>query len=166
MNWGDKMEKVKIGKVVTTHGIRGEIRILSSFPYKEKVFGVGKKIWIDGVEYTIVQYRVHKGFDMVVLDGFSNINDVLFLLKKDVFVEKEEIGLSPMEILDEDLIQYRVLTKDGKSGIIKEIFYAGPDNKVLRVQFDREVLIPFFSPMILEISPQEKTILVEIIEGM
>ena len=103
---------------------------------------------------------------MVVLDGFSNINDVLFLLKKDVFVEKEEIGLSPMEILDEDLIQYRVLTKDGKSGIIKEIFYASPDNKVLRVQFDREVLIPFFSPMILEISPQEKTILVEIIEGM
>ena len=32
------MNKIFIGKVVSTHGIKGEIRILSDFPYKDKVF--------------------------------------------------------------------------------------------------------------------------------
>ena len=32
------MDKVYIGKIVSTHGIKGEIRILSDFPYKDKVF--------------------------------------------------------------------------------------------------------------------------------
>ena len=30
------MELIKIGKIVNTHGIKGELRILSKFPYKEK----------------------------------------------------------------------------------------------------------------------------------
>ena len=32
------MELIKIGKIVNTHGIKGELRILSKFPYKEKIF--------------------------------------------------------------------------------------------------------------------------------
>ena len=38
MNWEGNMNKIKIGKIVSTHGIKGEVRILSDFPYKEKVF--------------------------------------------------------------------------------------------------------------------------------
>ena len=160
------MEKIFIGKVVKPHGIKGEIRILSSFPYKEKVFSIGKKLVIDEKEYTITSYRVHKGFDMVTLDGYSDINDILFLLKKDVFVLKENLSLDEDQILDEDLIHYTVLTKEGKCGIIKEIFYASANNKILRVHFEKEVLIPFSSPMILNINNKDKTILVELIEGM
>ena len=32
------MEYIYLGKIVNTHGIKGEIRILSDFRYKEKVF--------------------------------------------------------------------------------------------------------------------------------
>ncbi len=160
------MEVVSIGKVVNTHGIKGEIRILSHFPFKEKVFGVGKKILIGDQTYTITSYRVHKEFDMVTLEGFHNINDVLFLLHKKVFVPKSEIELEDDEILDEDLISYTVLTNDGRRGIIKEIFYASEHNKILRIQLDHEVLIPYESPMILKINKENKTILIELIEGM
>ena len=34
------MNKVYIGKIVNTHGIKGELRILSDFPYKDKVFKI------------------------------------------------------------------------------------------------------------------------------
>ena len=103
---------------------------------------------------------------MVTFEGFTNINEVLFLLKKEVFFKKEELNLSDDEILDEDLIQYNVLTKEGKRGIIKEIFMASESNKILRVLFDKEVLIPMNSPMIVEISKDKKQVIVQLIEGM
>ncbi len=160
------MDKIFIGKVVKTHGIKGEIRILSSFPYKDKVFIIGNNIIIDDKEYKINSYRVHKGFDMITLDGYNNINDVLGLLKKDVYISKDLLELDEDEILDEDLINYSVLTKDGKKGIIKEIFYASSNNKILRIELDHEVLIPYNSPMIISINKNDKTIMIELIEGM
>ena len=41
------MELIKIGKIVNTHGIKGELRILSKFPYKEKIFIKNMKLYID-----------------------------------------------------------------------------------------------------------------------
>ena len=160
------MNKIFIGKVVNTHGIKGEIRILSDFPYKDKVFIINNKIIIDDKEYIIKSYRVHKGYDMVTLDGFNNINDVLFLLKSDVYISEELLNLDDDEILDDELITFKVLTKDGKEGIIKEIFKASSTNKILRVMFDREVLIPMNSPMIKKIDKGNKEVIVELIEGM
>ena len=124
------------------------------------------EIIVDDKCYTLMSYRVHKGFDMVTLDGYRDINDVLFLMKKDVYFDKDKLSLEDNEILDEDLVTYTLLTKDGRRGIIKEIFYASENNKILRIELDHEVLIPWNSPMILEINKKEKCVLIELIEGM
>lgn len=160
------MDKVYVGKIVSTHGIKGEVRIISSFPYKDKVFVVGNTLLIDDGSYTIRSYRVHKNFDMVTLNDYVNINEVLFLLKRDVYVSKSSLLLNDGEILDEDLITYKVLTNEGNEGIIKEIFYASPDNKILRVMFQKEVLIPFNSPMVEVIDKKKKEVHVHLIDGM
>ena len=160
------MDKVYIGKIVSTHGIKGEIRIISDFPYKDKVFKIGNKLIIDDKEYCIKTYRVHKHYDMVKLDEYNDINDVMFLMKKKVYFDKDSLLLNDNEILDEELINYEVLTTTNKRGIIKEIFLASPENKILRVLFDKEVLIPVNSPMIKEINKKEKKVIVELIEGI
>lgn len=160
------MNKTYIGKIVSTHGIKGELKILSDFPYKDKVFIVGNKLIIDNQEYVIKSYRVHKNFDMVTLNDYHDINEVLFLLKKNVYFDKDKLNLDDNEILDEDLIKYTVLTKDGKKGIIKEIFKASESNKILRVELDHEVLIPLESPMIVKIDKENKEVIIELIEGM
>ncbi len=160
------MDKVYIGKIVATHGIKGELRILSDFPFKEKVFVIGNKLIIDSKEYTIKSYRVHKNFDMVTFNDYSNINEVLFLLKKDVYFSKSDLYLEDNEILDEDLITYDVYSLDGRKGKIEEIFMASKDNKILRIIFDKEVLVPMFSPMIKEINKKEKKLVIELIDGM
>ncbi len=157
---------VYVGKIVSTHGIKGEIRILSDFEYKDKVFKIGKKIIVDDKVYNIKSYRHHKNFEMVTLDDYHDINDVMFLMKKKVYINEEELDLDDNEILDEELINYNVLTVSGKCGIIKEIFFGGPGNKIIRVMFDREILIPIDSPMVKEISKKDKKIVVDIIEGM
>ena len=160
------MEKVYIGKIVTTHGIKGEIRILSDFQFKEKAFKINTNIYIDDTKYKINSYRKHKNYDMITLDGFTNINDVLFLLKKNVYKEKEELNLSRDEILDDELLLYKVIDKNEKSGIIKDIFMASPTNKIMRVKFEKEVLIPLNSPIIKKIDVDKKIIEVELIDGM
>lgn len=160
------MDKVYIGKIVSTHGIKGEIRILSDFPFKDKVFVVGNKLIIDDKEYVIKSYRVHKNFDMVTLNDYHNINEVLFLMKKSVYFDKDSLNLSDSEVLDEELITYEVLTNDGKKGIIKEIFMASANNKIIRVMLDKEYLIPVNSPMLEKIDKKNKCIVINIIEGM
>lgn len=160
------MENVYIGKVIKPHGIKGEIRILSDFPYKDRVFVVGNKIIIDNQKYEIKTYRVHKGYDMVTLDNYNDINQIMFLLKKDVYFDKDDLNLNDEEILDEELMTYKVLTSDNKNGIIKEIFKASSSNKIIRVMFDHEVLIPLNSPMVKKIDKEERIVYVELIEGM
>ena len=158
--------KVYVGKIVATHGIKGEIRILSDFDYKEKVFKVGNKLIIENQDYTIKSYRKHKNYDMVTLNNYNNINDVLFLMKKEVYFLKENLNLSSNEVLDEDLMTFTVLTNNNKKGIIKEIFYASQTNKIIRIQLDKEILIPMNSPMIEKIDKEKKEIYIKLLDNM
>lgn len=160
------MDKVFVGKIVSTHGIKGEIKILSDFEYKDKVFVVGKKLIVDDCEYVIRSYRRHKNFEMVTLNEYNNINDILFLMKKKVYVDKKDLSLDDNEVLDEELLSYKVLTTDGKVGEVKEVFFASPNNKVVRVFVEKEILIPCSSPMFKGIDKNKKEIIIELIEGM
>ena len=160
------MNNIYIGKIVNTHGIKGELRIKSNFPFKDKVFIINNKLIIDNKEYTIKSYRVHKDYDMVTLNDYNDINQVLFLKNKEVYFNKEDLLLNDKEILDEDLIRYKVIAKDGKCGTIKEIFMASPSNKILRVELDKEILVPFNSPMIVNIDKEKEEITIDIIDGM
>ena len=137
------MDNIYIGKIVSTHGIKGEVRIISDFEYKDRVFVVGNKLIIDNLEYIIKSYRHHKNFEMVTLNDYNDINQVLFLLRKKVYFKKEDLVLEDNEILDDELMTYKVLTNDEKEGIIKEIFYASPSNKIIRIFTDKEYLVPY-----------------------
>ena len=101
------MNKVYLGKYVNTHGIKGEIRIKSSFPYKDKVFKKNNEIIILDNTYLINSYRVHKDYDMVTLDGISDINMIPFPKNISVFIDKDKF-LSKNEYLDSDLIGFIV----------------------------------------------------------
>ena len=61
------MKYVLIGKLVNTHGLKGEVRILSDFRYKDRVFIPNMKIYIgkEKKEETISTYRHHKIFEML-----------------------------------------------------------------------------------------------------
>ena len=51
------------------------------------------------------------------------------------------IFLDNDEVLDDELITYKVLTTDGKEGKVNEVFFAGPTNKIIRVFVDKEIII-------------------------
>lgn len=156
---------IEIGKVVGTHGIKGELKILSNFQYKDKIFIIGNKLFIKDKEYTINSHRHHKKFELVTLNDYNNINDVLYLVGYDVYLDKNNLLLNDNEILDSDLIKYKVLDNNGNTGYIKEIFMASPTNKIIRVVLDREVLVPY-NPNFIKIDNNKKIVYINMIEGM
>ena len=50
------MNKIYIGKIVNTHGIKGEIRILSDFPFKNKVFKIDNKLMIKNIQLKVIEF--------------------------------------------------------------------------------------------------------------
>lgn len=159
------MNKVYIGRIVNTHGIKGELRIRSDFEFKDKVFTINNKLIIDDKEYIIRSYRKHKTFDMVTLNDYKDINDVLFLKGKNVYIDKENLKLNNNEVLDEDLLNYKVLTEDKKEGKVIEVFFSSPTNKVIRVLLDKEILIPYNKEFIT-IDKSNNTIIIKVPGGM
>ena len=158
------MQKVYVGKVVGTHGIKGAIRIISDFQFKDKVFVVGNILVINDKDYVIRSYRKHKNFDMVTLNDYNDINEVLFLVRNKVYFDKEKLNLSNEEVLDEDLLEFKVIDKDGRVGKVVEVFLASPTNKIIRVMFDKEYLIPVYSPMLKSVDKSNKCIYVDILD--
>lgn len=159
-------DDIKIGQVITTHGIKGEIKIKSDFKYKEKVFKKGFRIYINHQEYTINTYRIHKGYDMVTLDGFDNINQILFMMKKEVFVKRSDIKLENNEYLDSDLMGFTVMIEGKEHGFITKINNMNNNKLLVNFYLDKEYLIPYHQDFIKEIDFKNKVIIINYVEGL
>lgn len=160
-------EYVCIGKIVNTHGIKGELRLLSDFEKKEKVFLPKMEILIGKEKKSeiISAYRHHKEFDMVTLEGYSNINEVLKYKGQLVYVRRENLHLSEEEYLLSDLIGLEVYENEEKLGKGKEIVYNNT-NILLYVEAEKNFYIPINGNFIKKVDKENNKIEVENIKGL
>ena len=163
------MEYIKIGKIVNTHGIKGELRIRSDFEYKDRVFIKGFNLYIgkDKIKEEINTYRHHKEFEMVTFNEYNNINQVLKYLKEDVYIIKEDLKLNNDEYLEEELIGFKVMDNNEVVGEVLNITKTSPTNKIMEINYrGKRVLLPYHKDFILKLDLQNRKIEVKLIEGM
>ena len=156
------MNKLYIGTIVSTHGIKGEIRIISNLDeqVKKKIFKVDNNLLIDDIEYKIRSYRKHKNYDMVLLNDYNNINEVLFLIKKKVYINNSYLSLTPLEDFDVNYKEYKVNDK----GKVLSIDNTGSNYKIIRLLIDKkEVLVPYNEHFIKKIDSNKKTVEIELL---
>lgn len=158
------MDLVYVGKIVNTHGIKGELRIRSDFEKKELVFKVGNKIIIDKEEHIIRTYRYHKIFDMITIDEYDNINDVLCYVGKNVYVSRDSLKLNRDDYLLSDLIGLSVVFNDTVYGIVKD--YSNDLNPLLKIEYEKTYFIPIKGNYIKNVDLESKRIVVDNIEGL
>lgn len=117
------MEYICIGKIVNTHALKGELRIISDFEYKDKIFKNNFKLYIGkNKEKEIIQtYRKHKNFDMVKFINKDDIDDVLKYKGQYVYILKKDLNLNKEEYLICELIDMKIVFKNKHIGIVKEI---------------------------------------------
>lgn len=159
------MNNIYIGKIVNTHGIKGELRLIDNLTpkQKEEIFKIGSNLIIDDETYKITSYRVHKDYDMVTFWGLNNINEVLFLKGKKVYKSKNEINLNNEDILDSELITYKVKTTDDIEGKILDIEETGNNYKIIRLLIDEmQVLVPYHKDFV-KIDSNKKEVIVKLL---
>ena len=95
-----------IGDLVNTHGIKGEVKVISNFKYKDEGFKKDNIIYINDKKYIINTYRKHQKYDLLTLTGYENINDVINLKGNKIYINREDYTFSG--ILNEDLYGKKV----------------------------------------------------------
>lgn len=117
------MNIIYVGKIVNTHGIKGEIRITSDFEKKDLVFRDGFKIYIGSnyQEEIVNTYRKHKNYDMITLKGINDINDVLKYKGEKVYINKEDLNLRESDYLINDLIGFQIRCNNTNYGQVISI---------------------------------------------
>ena len=161
------MKLIKIGKIVNTHGLKGELRFISIFPYKDKVFIKNMTIYINKENKEVItSYRKHKNFDMITLEGYTNINEVLKYKGQSVFVNSDDIKLDKDKYLDEELIGLEVIFQDSNKGIVSDIERYEKTTLLVVKNKDKEHLIPYNDNIIDKIDIKNKKIYIKDIKGL
>lgn len=164
-----------VGKIVNTHGIRGELKILSQTDFPELRFEKGSSlVMVDPVGGQTVPVQVetareHKGMFIVRFKGWDNINQVEkykgWLLK----VEESQLAeLDEGEYYYHEIIGCTVVTREGsKLGVVAEILTPGANHVwVVNRPKGKPVLLPVIDDVIKDVDVNNKRITVELLEGL
>lgn len=83
---------LEAGKIVNTHGTRGEVRIVPWADSAEflKQF---KHFYINEKSYKVEGARVHKQSLVAKFSGIDNINDAMIMKNKVIFIDRSEAKL-------------------------------------------------------------------------
>lgn len=156
------MNLVYLGKIVNTHGLNGELRIISDFEKKKDVLKAGNKLYINGVEYNITSYRHHKIFDMVKFDKIDDINMAISLKNQLVYFNREDFNF---KILEQDLIGYDVYNKSVYKGKVIDII-KNSKYSILVIDGIKKHMVPYIDEFIEQINLDDKKIFIKYIKGL
>jgi len=160
------MDFTYVGKIVGTHGIKGEIRIISTFDKKEKVFLLEMPLYIgDNKEKEVINsYRKHKNYDMVTLKGINDINEVLKYKGQKVYALRSDLNLDGDFVLD-DLLGMKIISNNEEYGVVQDIF-DNNGNTLLKILFEKSYYIPYNSGYIREVFLDKKIIEVDNVKDL
>ena len=88
------MKLVFIGYITGPFGLNGEVKIVSETNYKNEIFKVGNNLYIDGSPYKIISTKKNNKYEIIGFENINSIEKTNFILKKEVYVNKNEINIS------------------------------------------------------------------------
>ncbi|MDF2859644.1 MAG: rRNA processing protein RimM [Neobacillus sp.] len=170
------MEKwFNVGKIVNTHGIKGEVRVVSTTDFPEQRYKVGNVLFlfmpksINPIELTIKNHRTHKNFELLTFEGLENINEVEKFRDGILKVPESQLGdLEEDEFYFHEIIGCLVLTEDGEEiGKITEVLTPGANDVwTVKGKGGREVYIPYIHDVVKKVDVKEKKVIIKPMEGL
>lgn len=167
-------EYLNVGKIVNTHGIRGEVRVISQTDFANERYQPGKTLVLfrenkEPLTLTIATYRRHKNFDLVSFEGYPSINQVETFRDGLLKVSKEDsIPLEENEFYYYEIIGATVKTIEGEIiGKVKEILSPGANDVwVVQRQGKKDALIPYIDAVVKQVNVSKQEIIVDLPEGL
>ena len=156
-----KLQFIKAGEIVTTHGVRGEVKVLPWVDSPE-VLCEFDRCRIDGKEYTM-DCRIQKTCNLVKLSGVDTMEAAQALRGKIVELYREDID--DEVIFADELMGVEVFCDGASIGKIVDVLDY-PGNSVYVVKGKYEYMIPAVKQFILSTDLQTNEMHVKLIEGM
>ena len=157
-----KLKFVEAGEIVTTHGVRGEMKVLPWLDSPEDLCDF-ERCRISGVEYTIENCRIQKSCNLVKLEGIDTMEDAQKMRGKVIELYREDID--DEVIFAAELIGVEVFAEGERIGVVKDVLDY-PGNKVYVVKGAHEYMIPAVSAFVLSTDMEKNEMQVRLIEGM
>ena len=160
------MNYICVGEIVNTHGIKGEVRLVSNFERKDLIFKKNFTIYIgDNKEkMRINTYRVHKNFDMLTFDGINDINDVIMYKGEKAYILREE--LEEDIHLKDDLIGFNVFYNEKNIGKVFSFFYNNVYDIMVIKGSTKDNFVPYLDKFISKVDYDKKDIYIINMEGL
>lgn len=159
------MELIETGRIVNTHGLRGEVKI-EPWADSPEAFCAFERLFVEGVERRVERSRVQKRFVIAKLAGIDAIEEAEKLRNRVVYVPREDIALEEGGFLLADLIGCAAFDQAGGAlGKVTDIL-TPPGGEVLEIRGEREVLVPLNDEFLLEADVEAGRVTVRLLEGM
>jgi len=168
---GPRPRPVALGKIVNTHGIRGELRLLPFNPDTEAVY--------PGVELTLRRgattrvttvrsVRPHKNLLLVTLEGVDTMNAAEELVGYEVEIDAGALpDLAEGEAYHFQLVGLAVETTAGVHvGVVDEVFSTAANDVCVVRREGGEVLIPYVQDIVREVDLEARRLVIEPIPGL
>lgn len=157
-----KLPFIEAGEIVTTHGVRGEVKVLCWLDDPEMLCEFDR-CRICGSEYTMESVRVQKTCNLVKLKGVDTMEAAQALRGKTVELYRQDID--PEVIFAAELVGVEVFAGEESIGKITEVLDY-PGNSVYVVKGSHEYMIPAVKQFILSTDLDKNVMQVKLLEGM
>ena len=157
-----KLQFVEAGEIVTTHGVRGEVKVLCWLDDPEMLCEFDR-CRIGGKDYTMEQVRMQKTCNLVKLSGIDSMEAAQTMRGKVIELYREDID--DEVIFAAELIGVEVFCDGNSIGKIKDVLDY-PGNSVYVVKGEHEYMIPAVKQFILSTDVDGNRMDVKLIEGM
>lgn len=153
---------IEVGKIINTFGIKGELKIVSDFEYKNKIFSKGFPIYIGElkIKEIVSNHRIHKNYDLTIFNGYTNINEVLKYKGNKIYVLRDDLKLNKDEFLLNDLIGCEVYDNNEFLGVVID-YDNTSSNILLKIKGIKTFYLPKVDAYIKKIDLVDKKIITE-----
>ena len=159
------MNYYEVGKIVNTHGIKGELKIISKTDFPEDRFKPGNILYIRDNG----KINSYKQFEMITFKGLENINLVENLKGKTLEIsEEQQESLSDGNYYHHQIIGLDVFSEDNNYiGVIKEIMSPGANDVwVVKRKGSSDLLLPAIKDVIKKIDLEQNKVIIELLDGL
>ena len=162
-----KKEYLEAGKIVNTHGIRGEVKIM---PYTDvpEILCEFDRLFLNKQEIIIERARVAKGMVIAKLEGVNSPEQAEKLRNKILYMHRDDLELDDDTYFIQDLIGIEV--KDVETGIIygkiTDVLQTGANDVYVIEGTDREYLIPAIADVVISTDIDNNLMTIKVIDGL
>lgn len=159
---------LEAGKIVNTHGLRGEVKVTPWTDYPE-VFEELEKLYLDdGTSFKIKGVKYHKSSVILKLSGIDDVNVAERLKNKILYVPRASLDiLAEDTYFVVDLIGLEVFEDENFIGKLTEVITTGSnDVYVVKKEGEKDILIPALKEVVLDVNINEGFMKVKIPEGL